>query len=108
MVRGAVASQKMTAQEGASLKDSLRHDVDTSFGTRHEGAALDAYESRTGWQVAERNERFLRWDLLLVGELQLPPPGQPAGMTAPPRRSARRKRRRKSGGDEVVTGSFDL
>jgi hypothetical protein len=51
VVKEAVAAKKISRQEGVALTDSLRHDVDTNFGTRHEGSALDAYERATGWPV---------------------------------------------------------
>lgn len=64
-INTAVAMRKLTAAEADTLQAELRKNVDTGFGSRHEDAALDAYEQQTGWEVKERNERFVRWDIPL-------------------------------------------
>jgi hypothetical protein len=50
----------------------------------HEGAALDAYQRRTGWEVGERNAAFVRWVIPLSGAVDDPsPPPRPTARLAP-------------------------
>ncbi|KAK3252564.1 hypothetical protein CYMTET_38141 [Cymbomonas tetramitiformis] len=57
-----VASGALTELERLALVEAARAAVDTSFGCRHEDAALDAYERITGWEVTDRNTHVKCWD----------------------------------------------
>eukprot|EP01052_Picozoa_sp_SAG31_P045774 SAG31_NODE_8497_length_1441_cov_0.698957_1_plen_422_part_00 len=96
LLQQAVDTGKLSAAEAAVLRDSLCGDVNTSFGTRHENDALDEYEKITGWQVTDRNDRYLRWDVPIDGPVQLPAVGKSA------RASSRHQRKRHCTIDERV------
>lgn len=52
---------KLSAKQVESLVELSRGHVSTGFGTCHEDEALDAYESRVGCRVRERNEALMEW-----------------------------------------------
>ena len=66
------AKGTLAAGEARGLRSALARRVNTSFGTRHEDAALRAYAARLGprWRVAGSNDRLYVWPF--------PPPPAPA------------------------------
>jgi hypothetical protein len=52
---------KLSARQVEGLLEASRGHVSTGFGTCHEDEALDAYESKIGCRVRERNEALMEW-----------------------------------------------
>ena len=64
-LEAAVTAKRLTSSEAETLQSELRRGVDTGFGTSHEDEALNVYQAQVGWEVKERNERFVSWDIPL-------------------------------------------
>eukprot|EP00035_Acanthoeca_spectabilis_P011986 m.211704 g.211704 ORF g.211704 m.211704 type:complete len:367 (+) comp15496_c0_seq1:195-1295(+) len=61
VVEEAKALGKLSNAEAQTLKAQVRSRVSTSFGTRHESAALRLYESITGTKVGFLSSRYALW-----------------------------------------------
>jgi len=57
----ALKEQTIVKEEAEELKDTLRHQLFTRFGTRTEGSAIVQYEKQTGNHVYGKNDRRLVW-----------------------------------------------
>lgn len=58
----------LSKEEKDRLKEHVRSQVDTQYGTRHEKSALDAFELQKGCSVTHRNEHIRILEFDMVGE----------------------------------------
>lgn len=56
LVKKAEGNKRLSRDEAKELKNDLRHDINTKFGTRNEDVALLVYERRTGTEVGRGGE----------------------------------------------------
>ncbi|KAL3763230.1 hypothetical protein ACHAW5_005497 [Stephanodiscus triporus] len=61
---------KLSARQVEGLLEASRGHVSTGFGTCHEDEALDAYESKFGCRVRERNEALMEWRFRRVCDVE--------------------------------------
>lgn len=57
-VAAAERTSRLTSKEAGELRTTLEREVNLEFGARHEDAALEAYEARTGMRVYGQQKRI--------------------------------------------------
>lgn len=77
---------RLSAKQVESLVEASRGHVSMGFGTCHEDEALDAYESKIGCRVRERNEALMEWRFRRIFDIQ-----SDLGVTAMPMGQATRR-----------------
>ena len=60
-IETALKEQTIAKEEAQELKDTMRHQLFTRFGTRTESSAIVQYEKQTGNHVYGKNDRRLVW-----------------------------------------------
>jgi hypothetical protein len=77
---------RLSAKQIESLVEASRGHVSMGFGTCHEDDALDAYESKIGCRVRERNEALMEWRFRRICDIE-----SELGVTAMPMGKATRR-----------------